>query len=633
LVLSVAVAKLLFDSAPVLACYVDRDHICGQCSQAFADWVGFGRENISGAHCKTIMGDHAYAVLGDMYDRVLRGETAHFDGTLRLEKTGICEIEAVFVPDTEESGTVRGFLMVVRGVTKQKSSDMALSNSQALLRSVLDTTPDAIITISEGGLIESFSQSAETLFGYMADEVMGKNIKMLMPAPYREEHDGYLAHYRETGERRIIGIGRQVTAQRKDGRTFPINLSVDEINISGQRQFTGIVHDISEDMKRQEQLRQAQKMEAVGQLTGGVAHDFNNLLTVIMGNLEMLEFALDGDKKQRRYVSQAMGAAELGAQLTGRMLAFARRQALKPAVIEPNKLIEDIAGLLSRTLGATIDVELKLDEDARRIFADPSQVQNVLLNLAINARDAMPNGGRLILETSNEFLDADYAADHSEVTAGPYVMFAVSDNGTGMSADAQRRAFEPFFTTKDAGKGSGLGLSMAYGFAKQSGGHLRLYSELGIGTTLSLYLPVADAEIDSSALPLDEGPEPRGEGETILVVEDDIRVREVTVLRLQSLGYNVLEAENGNAALSVIKSGVPIDLMFTDMIMPGGLLGGELAKETRRLRPEIKVLFTSGYTEQPGSREGKIEDGSLWLRKPYTRALLAQTIRQVLTET
>jgi PAS domain S-box-containing protein len=614
-------------------CYLARDHICRQCSQAFADWVGYTRSEIVGAHYETIMGDHAYAVLRDLYDRVLRGETALFDGPLRLEKTGICEIEAAFVPDMGESGTVRGFLMVVRDVTDQKGSEMALSNSQALLRSVLDTTPDAIITISEGGLIESFSQSAEKLFGYLADEVIGKNIKVLMPSPYREEHDSYLAHYRETSERRIIGIGRQVTAQRKDGRTFPINLSVDEMNISGQRQFTGIVHDISEDIKRQEQLRQAQKMEAVGQLTGGVAHDFNNLLTVIMGNLEMLEFALDGDEKQQRYVRQAMGAAELGAQLTGRMLAFARRQALKPAVIEPNKLIEDIAGLLSRTLGALVDVELKFDENARRIFADPSQLQNVLVNLAINARDAMPTGGKLTLETSNEFLDADYAADNAEVTAGPYVMFAVSDNGTGMSVETQRRAFEPFFTTKDAGKGSGLGLSMVYGFAKQSGGHLRLYSELGIGTTLSLYLPVADADIGSSALPLDEGPEPHGEGETILIVEDDIRVREVTVIRLQSLGYSVLEAENGNAALAVVKSGVPIDLLFTDMIMPGGLLGGELAKETRRLRPEIKVLFTSGYTEQPGSREGKIEDGFLWLRKPYTRALLAQTIRHILTET
>jgi len=506
----------------------------------------------------------------------------------------------------------------------------ALRLSEERLRSVLATTPDGIITINARGIVDSFSPSAERLFGYRADEVIGQNVKMLMPEPYKAEHDQYLSRYLSSGEKKIIGIGRQVEARRKDGSVFPMNLAVDEINSQGERLFTGIIHDVTDQMAREEELRQAQKMEAVGQLTGGVAHDFNNLLTVIMGNLEMLEPRLPDDGLSGTLLQEAMEAAELGAQLTARMLAFARRQPLEPKVINLNDLVREMTEMLQRSLGESIEISTVLEKNLHRTKADPTQLQNALLNLCINARDAMPKGGKLSIETANTGIDEDYAKSRVEVRPGDYVMLSVSDNGTGMSQETLSRVLEPFFTTKDVGVGSGLGLSTIYGFSRQSGGHLRLYSEVGVGTTVSIYLPQVGDKVSDLGRSDDAPGEPMAQNETILVVEDDHRVRRTTVARVEALGYTVLAAADGETALEVLRDSPGVDLLFTDVVMPGGMMGSALADEAKRLYPNIRVLFTSGYTEQAGVQAGAIREGCDLLKKPYRRPELAAKLREIL---
>lgn len=517
-------------------------------------------------------------------------------------------------------------------VTEERRSQAMLEEREARLRSVLETAPDAIITIDEHGIMQSFSNAAEKLFGYDAGEVIGRNVKMLMPQPYRGEHDGYLDRYRRTGEKHIIGIGRKVEAQRKDGTTFPMELAVGEVGEAGKsRIFTGFIRDLSAREKMEEDLRQAQKMEAVGQLTGGLAHDFNNLLTAISGNLEMLEPRLtDGD--DRELLQEAQEATELGAKLAQRLLAFGRRTPLRPQPLDLNAVATSLAELLRRTLGEAIAFETVLEPNLPLTMTDSGQIENVLLNLAINARDAMPQGGRLIVETRRVELDAVYAAEHSEVTPGEYVMLAVTDTGTGMTEEVQRRAFEPFYTTKGPGAGSGLGLSMVHGFVKQSGGHVQIYSELGCGTTVRIYLPALETTTTSRTK---GAPRKTGHGqhrETILVVEDDPRVRRVSLRRFKELGYSVLEAENGPAALAIIERGETFDLLFTDVVMAGGMSGIELAQKARESRPDLKVLFTSGYAEPAVMTQALLARHAAWLGKPYATQQLDEKLRGLLGE-
>ena len=359
-------------------------------------------------------------------------------------------------PLRDQAGAVVGAIAAAVDITARKHSEAVLHEREARLHSILDTAPEALITISERGIVESFSRSAAALFGYAANEVIGRNISMLMPSPYREAHDGYLERYLRTGEKRIIGIGRVVSGQRKDGSVFPMELAVGEVQVSGQHLFTGFIRDLTATQKIEQELRQSQKMEAVGQLTGGVAHDFNNLLTVILGNLEMLEMRLT-DERQLELVREARETAEHGAQLTERLLAFGRRQPLQPKLTDIGDLLGDMTPLLRRTLGETVRVRGRSDNDLWPVLVDPSQLQNAILNLAINARDAMPGGGRLTITAENAELEPDYARLYPEVQAGRYVLIAVTDTGTGMSEEVQERAFEPFFTTKEVGTGSGLG--------------------------------------------------------------------------------------------------------------------------------------------------------------------------------
>lgn len=387
--------------------------------------------------------------------------------------------------------------------------------------------------------------------------------------------------------------------------------------------------DISESKKTQEALLQAQKMEVVGQLTGGVAHDFNNLLTVILGNAGMLVEDTEGNPNLQGLAQMIEGAALRGAALTQRLLAFARQQPLNPVGVDVNELARGIEDLLDRTIGEDIEIVMALGANLPPALADAAQIEAALLNLVVNSRDAMPDGGRLVIETASVFLDTDYARRERELKAGAYVMLAVTDTGSGMTADVLKRVFEPFFTTKEVGKGSGLGLSMVFGFAKQSGGHLKIYSEAGLGTTVKLYLPEAPvgAVAGLSYPPPDAVPTGK---ETILVVEDDPDVRAFATMTLRGLGYAVYDAGDAVEALAMLAGPDRVDLLFTDVVLPMGMNGSQLAAEARRRRPGLHVLFASGYTSNAIIHQGRLDEGVQLLSKPYRKADLAREVRKAL---
>jgi len=514
---------------------------------------------------------------------------------------------------------------------QDKTSNTSASAQAAKLEALLDSAVDGIITICKDGSIESVNPAAARLFQYDPDEFLGRNVKFLMPNPWRDEHDRYLSNYLGTGERKIIGIGREVEGRRKDGSTFPMHLSVSEFRLDGEIFFTGIVHDLSERRAAQLALQQSQKMEAIGQLTGGVAHDFNNLLTVITGNLELLEMRLQ-DKELLDLLGEALDAADMGARLTERLLVFARRSQLEPQIVDLNELAVGLTDLLQRTLGSTINLSSTLSSGLWPVIIDPTQLESAIVNLAVNARDAMPDGGKLVLETRNVAIKEAYVAAEIGLEPGDYVLMAVTDTGHGMPEDVRKRVFEPFFTTKEVGRGTGLGLSMVYGFAKQSRGHLTIYSEVGVGSTINLYLPrnTTSEQQQSNTDPVAKSM--LGAGELVLVVEDDDRVRRLTVSRLRQLGYDVVEAENGPHALEILAAQPDIELIFTDLVMPGGMNGYDLCKEVRRRWPGKPVLLTSGYAEELTHGDKLASENLLLLRKPYRQAALAEFISQALND-
>jgi PAS domain S-box-containing protein len=554
----------------------------------------------------------------------------HWQGEIEHQKKdgSVALIASLWVARKSEDDVIHSVLQNNTDITGLKRAQSEIVGREAHLRSILDTVPEAMIVIDTKGAVTSFSAAAAQLFGYRPEEVVGQNVKMLMPEPYRSEHDGYIGHYLSTGEARIIGYGRVVKGLTKDGAIFPMELAVGEARSSGQRIFTGFIRDLTSRQKMEEELRQSQKMEAIGQLTGGLAHDFNNLLTVITGNLEMLEMGLK-DPKQRELLKDAQDAAQDGAKLTGQLLAFGRRQPLNPKPTDLAPLISKFSELLRRTLGESIELNIRVTGSKHLCVVDATELQNALLNLAINARDAMPRGGNLTIDISQARLDADYAQMYPEVRTGRYVLIAVTDTGSGMSEEVRQRAFEPFFTTKPTGAGTGLGLSMVYGFVRQSGGNIQIYSELERGTSVRIFLPLAEAVQTSGELApgaAEMGAMPRG-SETILVVEDDARVRRVTTARLRSLGYEIIEADSGAAALLLLAAHPKIAMIFTDVVMPGGMNGDELAEAALAANPDLKVLFTSGYAEPAVARLG----AGAWLKKPYTAADLAEKVREILS--
>jgi PAS domain S-box-containing protein len=467
------------------------------------------------------------------------------------------------------------------------------------------------------------SPSALAILGYRPEEMIGRSAREFL---FAEDLDS------TRQEMRLARRGREMRNfecryVHKDGGVVPLAWTGVWSDAEGQHFFIG--RDMTERIKLETQLRQAQKMEAIGQLTGGVAHDFNNILTVIAGSIEILATAVAHDAQLGAIAKSIDDAAERGAQLTQRMLSFARRRALQARTVDLSEIVQGMAPILQRTLGEHIAVSVGCTENLWPAVADPSQLEDAILNLAVNARDAMPQGGRLVIETANVHLDEYYANENVEVSAGDYAAVIVTDSGTGMPKEVIERAFDPFFTTKEVGRGTGLGLSMVYGFAKQSHGHVKIYSEVGHGTSVRLYLP-RSSEASAGAAAAQTKPEQTSRGnETVLVVEDDPAVRRVAVTILEGLGYRLLQAADGKSALEIIGRSDAIDLLFTDLIMPNGMNGMDLLENARALRPSLKALFTSGYSEQFLKGRGG-DDGVPLVGKPYRRQRLAEAVREAL---
>ncbi len=431
--------------------------------------------------------------------------------------------------------------------------------------------------------------------------------------------------FTEASERLMLGLAGQAAIAIDNARLF-------EATQRANQTLEQRVEERTRDLQAaHEALRQSQKMETVGQLTGGIAHDFNNLLQIVSGNLDLLRQKLPADSTHlKRYADRAFTGADRAATLTQRLLAFSRRQPLAPKAVDINRLVPGMSELLHRTLGEMIEIEAVLAPRLWTVEADPNQLENAILNLAINARDAMPDGGKLTIEAQNTHLDHSYATHNPEVAAGQYAVICISDTGIGMDQDTATKAFEPFFTTKEVGRGTGLGLSMVYGFVKQSGGHIKIYSEPGEGTTIKMYLPRLHGKSDEHIEEAGAGSiEAQGQ-EVILVCEDDDDVRAYSAEVLRDLGYQVLEAADGSAALAVLETTGAVDLLFTDVVLPGGMSGAVLAKEAAKLRPGIKTLFTTGYARNAIVHHGRLDPGVDLITKPFNHADLAVRVRDIL---
>ena len=500
----------------------------------------------------------------------------------------------------------------------------------SFLEALLENLPGMLVVKSLPDFRYVFlNRAAEETMGVVRAEVLGKTVHDFFPKDEAAAFDARDRAVVESGAPLETTLDRVTTRARGVRQMQTVKVPV--LDKDGRPQYLiGVYHDVTDSLALEQQLRQAMKMEAVGQLTGGVAHDFNNLLGIIIGNIDVAVERIGPDKLTRECLEDALKGAMRGAELTRRLLSFSRKQPLKPEVIDLNRSLPEMATMLGRTLGERITVELHPGDDLWPAVADAAQVDQALLNLALNARDAMQGAGHLIIETANARLDADYAAQQVEVTPGDYVQLSVSDNGAGMTPETLEHCFEPFFTTKSVEQGSGLGLSMVYGFVKQSRGHIKAYSELGHGTTVKIYLPRARRDTDT-ALPGEAVETALLPGhELLLVVEDNADLRKVTVRQLAELGYRTLEAEHAQAALDVLAAHAGIDLVFTDIVMPGRLSGSDLAREVQRLYPRVKVLMTSGYSAR--STAGGFQEiaGVELLQKPFRKQDLAKTLRRIL---
>jgi signal transduction histidine kinase len=437
-----------------------------------------------------------------------------------------------------------------------------------------------------------------------------------------------MARFLRTGEGAMLGRRIEVEAMRRDGKEIKVELSITALRRRDGVVFNGFIRDLTDKLAAEERLRQAEKMEAVGQLTGGIAHDFNNILTVITGTIEILAEAVETEPQLAAITKMIDDAATRGADLTQHLLAFARKQPLQPRETDVNTLIIDTAKLLRPTLGAHIEIVSVFEDETCVATVDPNQLATVILNLALNSRDAMPDGGKLILQTGSAYFNENYASIHSDVRPGRYVLIAVSDTGTGIPAGNLDKVFDPFFTSKGPGKGTGLGLSMVYGFVMQSAGHIKIYSEEGHGTTIKMYLPPGTGAWLASEIA--SAPVIQGGQEKILVVEDDKLVRDYVLTQLHSLGYATLNAANGAEALAIVEAEKEFDLLFTDVIMQGAMNGRQLANALQKRKPGLKVLFTSGYTEDAIIHHGRLDSGVLLLAKPYRKSDMAAMIRKAL---
>jgi PAS domain S-box-containing protein len=597
---------------------------------------GYSAAEMIGRHIDVLILPETRAEEKKIHSSITRGERLEQFQSDRVRKDGTTvRVLMTLSPIADSAGMIVGVSTVSRDMTGQQRAD-------ARFRELLEAAPDAEVCVDAGGQIVLVNAQTERLFGYRREELAGQPVEILVPDAIKAGHPAHRAGYLADPQPRQMGEGLELAGRRRDGSTFPAEISLSAIETDEGILVMAAVRDVTERRELQaererlktqaerdrleRQLHQSQRLESLGQLAGGVAHDFNNLLAVISNYAAFVaeEIATKTPRQEWQSVlediQQIERAAERAAGLTHQLLAFARRDVIQPRVLDLNHVIEGIGQLLLRTLGEHVELSTDLAARLRPVVADPGQIEQILVNLAVNARDAMPGGGKLIVATAGAEIDADHAASRIGLEPGRYVSLKVSDTGTGMPQDVIARAFEPFFTTKAKGEGTGLGLATVYGIVTQLGGYVQIYSEAGLGTTFTILLPETrePAEMPSPALPAPQG----GAGETVLVVEDEDAMREVTRRILTRNGYRVITAVNGLNAIEVATGHVgDIDVMVTDVVMPQ-MLGKEAADRIRALYPGVKVLFMSGYTQGVLDTQGVLETGVNLIEKPFTEASL-----------
>ncbi|WP_426699964.1 PAS domain S-box protein [Rhodanobacter sp. Col0626] len=600
--------------------------------------AGYSAEEAVGMALSALFpGEQQAAELTEARSAIRGGEDSRMvEGKLRCKDGSNIAVSITVQSVRDASGTLLGYAGTARDVSHRQATASAHEFTEEQFRRLVQGVIDyAIYMLDLDGHVHSWNSGAERIKGYRAEEIIGQHFSVFYTDSDRTagEPQRGLAQAREHGR-----FENQAWRVRKDGSLFWAHVVIDRVDDNDGKPigFAKVTRDATESRQAEEALEemrralhQSQKMEAIGQLTGGVAHDFNNLLQVISGNLQLLGEDVSGNDRARNRVANAMAGVARGSKLASQLLSFGRRQPLAPRIANPGKLIRDMDELLRHTLGEGIEIETVISGGLWNLSIDRMNLENAILNLSINARDAMDGRGRLTIEAGNAFLDDQYARIHHEVKPGQYVLIAVTDTGCGVPPDLIEKVFEPFFSTKSEGNGTGLGLSMVYGFVKQSGGHVKIYSEVGQGTTVKIYLPRSmETEEQPAAATVELM---RGGTESILVVEDDEAVRDTAVSLLRNLGYSVLEAPDARSALSVVQSGVKLDLLFTDVVMPGPMRSPELAAKARERIPGLAVLFTSGYTENAIVHGGRLDEGVELLSKPYTQEALARKVREVLS--
>ncbi len=539
-------------------------------------------------------------------------------------------IEIMLSPLDSPSGVL--VTAAIRNISVRKAAETKMAQMEGRYRGLLEAAPDAMVVVDQAGRIVLVNVQAETQFGYSRDELLDQKVTNIIPMGFAERLVTDATRSETDALAQEIGTGIELSGRRKDGSQFPIEIMLSPLDSPSGVLVTAAIRNISARKNADHLLRQSQKMEVVGQLTGGVAHDFNNILTIIMANADALQEEENLDPSVITRLDQIATAVQRAADLTRSLLAFSRKQPLVPKPTDLNALVTATGELLRRSLGEQIEIGFVLAPDLQTVEVDRAQIETALVNLCVNARDAMPGGGKLAIETRNVTIDEDYAAHIPDATAGDYVLLSVTDNGSGMPPDTLAKVFEPFFTTKEVGKGTGLGLSMVYGFIKQSNGHIKVHSEVGRGTSFKLYLPHSMKK-QAEVAPIRAPALPRGT-ERVLLVEDDPSIRGAVIQQLRSLGYTAFEAPDGAAGLAVFEAAsVPFDLLLTDVVMPGTLTGRGLADAVKARWPETKVIFMSGYSEDAIIHHGRLDAGVLLLSKPFRKKDLARIVRQALDGT